>query len=79
MHYVGNGRGVPNGESTCLREVKQFFVRCFFFSTVSKDQPYHLLDTIAFQCTRICSRFCVFPVREKVDISAINAYAYFCG
>ena len=23
--------------------------------------------------------FCVFPVREKVEILSINAYAYFCG
>ena len=37
----------------------------FSFSTLSHDEPYHLLDTIAFQCIRICSRFCAFPVREK--------------
>ena len=49
----------------------------FSFSTLSHDEPYHLLDTIAFQCIRICSRFCAFPVREKVEMSSINAYAYF--
>ena len=51
----------------------------FSFSTLSHDEPYHLLDTIAFQCIRICSRFCAFPVREKVEISSINAYAYLWG
>ena len=49
------------------------------FSTLSHGEPYHLLDTIAFQCIRICLRCCAFPVREKVEISSINAYAYFCG
>ena len=49
----------------------------FAFSTLSHDEPYHLLETIAFECIRICSRFCAFPVWEKVEISSINAYAYF--
>ena len=51
----------------------------FSFSTLSHDESYHLLDTIAFLCIQICSSFCAFPVREKVGISSINAYAYFCG
>ena len=49
----------------------------FSFSTLSHDEPYHLLDTIAFQFIRICSRFCAFPFREKGEISSVNAYAYF--
>ena len=46
-------------------------------TTFSHDEPYHLFYTIAFQCIHICYRFCAFPVREKVEISSINAYAYF--
>ena len=49
----------------------------FSFSTLSHDEPYHLLDTIAFDCIQICWSFCAFPVREKEEISFINAYAYF--
>ena len=30
------------------------FRAMFSFSTLSHDEPYHLLDTIAFQCIRIC-------------------------
>ena len=44
-------------------------------NTVSKYYIY----IIVFQCIQICSTFCAFPVREKVEISSINAYAYFCG
>ena len=55
------------------------FRAIFSFSTLSHDEPYHLFDTIAFQYIQICSRFCAFPVREKVEIWSINAYAYFCG
>ena len=55
------------------------FRAMFSFSTLSHYEPNHLFDTIAFQCIRICSRFCAFPVREKVEISSFNAYAYFCG
>ena len=51
----------------------------FSFSILSHDEPYHLLDTIACQCIRICSRFFAFSVRETVEISSINAYAYFRG
>ena len=55
------------------------FHAMFSISTLSQDKPYHLLDTIAFKCIRIRSRFCAFPVREKLEISSINAYTYFCG
>ena len=71
-HCIGH-RKVP------VYERLNSFRVMFSFSTLSHDEPYHLLDSIAFQCIRICSILCAFPVREKVEISTINAYAYFCG
>ena len=53
--------------------MKQFLCEFSFFDT----QPFHLFDTLAFQSIRICSIFCDFPVREKVEISSINAHADF--
>ena len=67
-----------SGEITRKRKVKQFLCR-FPFSTPIHDEPYHLLDTLAFQWIRICSTFCDFPVREKVEISSIHAHVYFSG
>ena len=47
-------------------ERQNSFRAMFSFSTFSHDEPYHLLDTIAFQCLRICSTLCAFPVRDIV-------------
>ena len=44
-----------------------------FFDT----QPFHLLDTLAFQWIRLCSTFCDFPIREQVEISSIKRSCWF--
>ena len=51
-----------------VKERLSNYFASFSFSTPIHDQIYHLLDTFAFQLIRICSTFCVFPVREKRDI-----------
>ena len=38
----------------------------FFFLILCHNEPYHLLDTTAFQRIRICSRFCAFPVFQRI-------------
>ena len=45
------------------------FRAMFSFSKLSHDAPYHLLDTFAFQCIRICSIFfCFFCQGKSRDI-----------
>ena len=66
------------GEITRLRKVKQFSCE-LFFSTFIQDEPYNLLVALAFNCILILSIFCVFSVRENVEISSINAGPDFPG
>ena len=52
------------------------------FSTLSHDEPYHFLDTtnvLRSNAYEFVQDFVAFPVREKVEISSINAFTYFCG
>ena len=55
------------------------FHAIFSLLTLIRDEPRHLLDTLASQCIRISSLFCAFPAREKVEIWSNNAHAYFRG
>ena len=52
------------GESTRLREVNSFHAMSSF-SALSHDEPYHLLDTCAFQCIRIFFKILCFSCQGK--------------
>ena len=51
----------------------------FFFQHSVMTNPTIFWTLLRSNAYEFVQDFCAFSVREKVEISSINAYAYFCG